>query len=121
MGNIPFDKAIGILKISDIFVNPSYNEGLPTSVLEAGVCHKAIIATNVGGTLEILTPNQSGIIIRPYSTQEIKNALEKLLDNPELCKILGRNARKEIEEKFNWQNTVDDYFIEINKIKNGKL
>lgn len=113
LGNIPFNEVIGVLKITDIFVNPSYNEGLPTSVLEAGVCRKAIVATNVGGTLEIITHNQSGIIIKPYNSKEVINALEKLLDNPELRNRLGENARKEIEQKFNWENSVSLYLKEI--------
>ena len=114
LGNVEFEKAISILKISDIFVNPSYNEGLPTSVLEAGICQKAIIATNVGGTSEIITNNQSGIIIEPHSTKALEEALKILLDDPQQRKKLGENARKQIEQKFNWENSVSAYLKEIN-------
>lgn len=113
LGNIPFSEVISILKITDIVVNPSYTEGLPTSVLEAGACRRAIIATNVGGTTEIINPDQSGIIIKPYSAKEIINALKTLLDNPERRNELGENARKEIEQKFNWERAVSDYLKEI--------
>lgn len=47
------EEIIDILSITDIFVNPSYSEGLPTSVLEAAACGCTIIATDVGGTREI--------------------------------------------------------------------
>ena len=47
------EEIIDILSITDAFVNPSYSEGLPTSVLEAVACGCAIIATDVGGTKEI--------------------------------------------------------------------
>lgn len=117
LGNIPFNEAISILKIADIVVNPSYNEGLPTSILEAGACRRAIIATDVGGTREIIAPNQSGIIIKPYSTKEVRNALEELLDNSELRDRLGENARKEIEQKFNWENTIVDYLNEMELLR----
>lgn len=117
LGNIPFNKLIGILKISDIFINPSYNEGLPTSILEAGVCRRAIIATDVGGTPEIITHNQSGIIIKPYSTWEIKNALQEILDNPKRQNELGENARKEIQEKFNWEKTISNYLKEMDYLR----
>jgi glycosyltransferase involved in cell wall biosynthesis len=117
LGNTLFDELVSTLKVTDIFVNPSYNEGLPTSILEAGVCRRAIIATSVGGTLEIITPEQSGIIINPYSTKELKNALKKLLDNSELRKRLGENARIEIEQKFNWGDTVSSYLKEIELIR----
>ncbi|MFH0969700.1 MAG: glycosyltransferase family 4 protein [Patescibacteria group bacterium] len=116
LGNIAFEKAIAILKITDIFVNPSYNEGLPTSVLEAGVCRKAILATNVGGTPEIIRNGVSGVIIEPHSVKALKEALGELLDNPEKRKMLGENARQEIEQKFNWENSIEAYIREINSI-----
>ena len=47
--------ALSILKAADILVNPSYTEGLPSSVTEAALCKKAIVATDVGGTREIIT------------------------------------------------------------------
>ena len=108
---------VSILKITDIFINPSYNEGLPTSVLEAGVCRRAIIATDVGGTLEIITPDRSGIIIKPHNTQKVKNALEELLDNVPLRNSLGENAREEIEKKFNWEKSTLAYLKEIGSLQ----
>lgn len=45
-GNQSFEKAMGILKACDIIVNPSYTEGIPTSIIEAALCRKAIIATD---------------------------------------------------------------------------
>lgn len=116
LGSVPFSEAISILKISDIFVNPSYNEGLPTSVLEAGVCERAIIATNVGGTPEIITHDQSGIIIKSHSSKAVLGALKELLDDPGRRAILGKNARKEIEKRFNWEASINAYLREIESI-----
>lgn len=112
-GGVSFSEVIGLLKISDIFVNPSYNEGLPTSVLEAGACQKAIIATKVGGTEEIVTNGESAIIIPSHDTNAIRNALEKLLDNENERNQLGINAREKIEQKFKWENTTKAYLKEI--------
>lgn len=116
LGSMPFTKAMGIMKITDIFAHPSYNEGLPTSVLEAGVCRIAIAASDVGGTPEIVTNQQSALLFKPYSSQNVFNALEQLLDNPERRKFLRDNARKEIELKFNWKNSIDAYLKEIKAI-----
>jgi len=120
LGNTPFNTVVGLLKITDVFVNPSYNEGLPTSILEAGACERAIIATNVGGTPEILTPNQSGIIINPYDTSEVKDALGRLLDNPKLREKLGERARQEIEQKFDWEVSVSAYLQEMKSLQKKK-
>ena len=116
LGNIPFRSVISLLKTTDIFVNPSYNEGLPTSVLEAGACRRAMIATDVGGTPEILTHNQSGIIIPPHDTEAIKKSLEELLDNELRRQELGENARQEIEQKFNWGHSIDMYLEKISSL-----
>jgi glycosyltransferase involved in cell wall biosynthesis len=106
LGTIPFSEVIGILKITDIFVNPSYTEGLPTSILEAGSCGRAIIATDVGGTREIITSEESGIIIPAENTQAIVHALEKLLDNPHLRANLGNQLRQDIKAKFHWDESI---------------
>lgn len=116
LGNIPFQSVISILKATDIFVNPSYNEGLPTSVLEAGACRRAIIATNVGGTPEILTSHHSGIIIEPHDTEALRKALQELLEDPKRRQILGDNARQEIEQKFSWEHSVDDYLKKMSSL-----
>lgn len=116
LGKVPFSEAISILKITDIFVNPSYNEGLPTSVLEAGVCKIAIIATNVGGTPEIIKNDISGIIIEPHNTKVLEEALKELLEDSEKRKTLGENARREIEQKFNWEKSTTAYLKEIDML-----
>lgn len=108
-GSVPFKEAISILKVSDIFINPSYSEGLPTSIMEAGACGRAIIATDVGGTSEIIINERSGIIIKPYSTKLLEDALKRLLDNPELRAELGENARKQIESKFKWESAINEF------------
>lgn len=116
LGSVPFTEAVSILKVSDVFVNPSYNEGLPTSVLEAGTCRRAILATNVGGTPEIITHEKSGLLISPRDVKELKNNLLKLIDNPELGRQLGESAREEIEKKFNWETSVQAYLREIESV-----
>ena len=55
LGYLPEARAWAVMRASDVLVNPSYTEGLPTSVLEAAVIGKAVLATDVGGTREIVT------------------------------------------------------------------
>ncbi|MDP1884111.1 MAG: glycosyltransferase family 4 protein [Candidatus Moranbacteria bacterium] len=109
-------EAVGLLKISDIFVNPSYTEGLPTSVIEAALCEKAIIATNVGGTPEIITDSESGYLIDPKNTDLLKGRLELLLDNPDLRENFGKKARRAVYEKFNWDRSIGKYLEIFKKI-----
>lgn len=108
-GNLPFVEAIGVLKVADIVVNPSYTEGLPTSVTESALCQKAIIATHVGGTPEIITGNNDGYLIEPKNIEELKEKLSDLINHPEKREVFGQNAYQEVKNKFSWDHAIDQY------------
>ncbi|MFP4403813.1 MAG: glycosyltransferase family 4 protein [Candidatus Woesearchaeota archaeon] len=93
------------LPLADIFVNPSYAEGLPTSVLEAGISGLNVIATDVGGTREIIINNKTGFLIRPKSKEQIRIALNKIKD-----KNYSTELRKHIEKNFLWENISNQYY-----------
>ncbi len=77
------DDARKYLKAFDIFVLPSRKEGFPYGLLEAGAAGLACIASNVGGIPEIITNNETGILINPDETESIGRALESLMkDTP---------------------------------------
>jgi glycosyltransferase involved in cell wall biosynthesis len=111
-----FDEVLSIMKISDIFVNPSYNEGLPTTILEAGICGCGIVATDVGGTKEIIMHNKSGILIEPKNIQKMAFSIERLLKNENETKNFANSAKREIFEKFNWEKSVKSYIKEIDSL-----
>jgi glycosyltransferase involved in cell wall biosynthesis len=115
-GHKEHNEAISILKISDIVINPSYTEGLPTSIIEAALCKKAIIATNVGGTPEIITGDGDGYLIKPKNIEELRNKLENLIDNKKLQNSFGKSAYNKVIDKFNWENSCNKYL----KIFNDK-
>lgn len=103
---------IDVLSATDVFVNPSYSEGLPTSVMEAASIGLPIIATDVGGTREIIADYKTGILIKVAKTSQLEQKLRELLTNTELRKELGTNARIFVEQKFSWGKIIQDW-IEI--------
>ncbi|KKS02240.1 MAG: Glycosyltransferase, partial [candidate division WWE3 bacterium GW2011_GWF2_41_45] len=107
---------IGILKASDIVINPSYTEGLPTSVIEAALCGKPIIATTVGGTIEILDKN-TGILIPAKNSSAITEKIEYLAENKDLRVLIGGKVKNKIERKFSWKKATEKY-VEL-LTKNG--
>lgn len=111
-----FDEYIKILKISDIFINPSYTEGLPTTVIEAALCKNAIIATDVGGTSEIIENNKSGFLIEPRNIKLLKEKLDTLMGNENLRKNFGKNAYLEVCGKFNWNTSIKKYLKIFNEL-----
>ncbi|HLD25632.1 MAG TPA: glycosyltransferase family 4 protein [Candidatus Andersenbacteria bacterium] len=109
LGEQSFEQTISIMKSSDIFVNPSHTEGLPTSVIEAALCKIAIIATNVGGTPEIVTDKTSAILIPPKDPELLAQKLQQLIADPALRARLAENAFHEVSQKFSWDEAVQQY------------
>lgn len=115
-GEKPFAEAIALLKSFDIFVNPSYTEGIPTAVIEAALCHKAIITTDVGGTKEIITGEDDGFLIPPHNREELGEKLTLLLSDSALRRSLGERAFVRVEQKFDWHHATKEYLTLFHKL-----
>lgn len=103
LGYLPEQHAWEVIRSSDIVVNPSYTEGLPTSVLEAAVMGKAVLATDVGGTPEIVTDGSGGLLLKAHDVDGLRERLERLLGDPDLRTRLGSGARAEAAGRFDWE------------------
>lgn len=116
LGEKPFPEAMALLKGFDIFVNPSYTEGIPTAVIEAALSRKAIIATNVGGTPEIITGKGDGFLIAPHDVSDLKVKLTLLLEDVVLRNSCGQNAYARVKDKFSWDQSVKKYLDIFNTL-----
>ena len=74
-------KKIELLNNSDVYILPSYNEGLPISILEAMSYGKPIISTPVGGIPNIVKHTQNGFLVTPGNLVELKESIEYFLEN----------------------------------------
>lgn len=90
-----------ILNAIDIYCLPSLWEGLPLGMLEAMAMRKAIVATAIDGTKEVINTMQNGITIPVRSPQKLADALSLLVGNKEMRDELGKNGRATIEQDFN--------------------
>jgi glycosyltransferase involved in cell wall biosynthesis len=101
-----------LLNAMDIFVLPSYSEGLSLALLEAMAAGKPVIATAVGGTPEVVTDGGNGLLIPPRDAAALAAALERLLTDPALAQRLGAKARAHVREHY----SLDRLGREINAI-----
>jgi len=83
-----------LLAQADIFLLPSYNEGLPMALLEAMSWGLAVITTPVGGSGEVVIHQQTGLLVNPGDRQGLADQLELLVNNESLRLKLGKNARE---------------------------
>lgn len=95
------DDISDLLYLSDIFVLPSYREGLPRSIIEAMAMENAIIATNIRGCREQVFKNKNGILIDRKSSEQLFIAMERMINNLEKTKNKGTESRKIALELFN--------------------
>lgn len=96
------------LRISDLFVFPTYFEGQPVSVLEAMAYQCGIVATNVGGIPQMIETEQTGLLIEPKDPEGLKAALQKLLSDPGLCEHLGENAGAKVQKEFSIEKSLQE-------------
>ncbi|WP_353931685.1 glycosyltransferase family 4 protein [Okeanomitos corallinicola TIOX110] len=86
-----------ILAKADIFILPSYNEGLPMAILEAMAWGLPIITTPVGGIPELVINQQNGLLVQPGNIQELSTAIALLIKDEKLRRDLGIIARNNVE------------------------
>ena len=91
-----------MLQKADIFVFPTYyhNECFPLVLLEAMEHGKACISTNEGGIPDIIKDGENGLIAERQDAESLADCIQRLLDNPELCRQMGENGRKKFHEHF---------------------
>ncbi len=93
------------LKAADIFVHPSQNEGTPNVLLEAMASGLPVVASKVGGIPELIQDNTEGLLFESGSKKELKEKLNRLIQNKQLQKVLAENAPKKISTHYDsWEN-----------------
>lgn len=99
VGWADFTKKLELLSISATIVLPSYNEGLPMTILEGMACGKAIISTNVGAIPEVVS-DENGILIEPGDIETLSQALIYLCINSEKMRKMSESNIRKIKENF---------------------
>lgn len=85
---------------ADCFVMPSYREGFPNTVLEAGAMGLASIVTDINGSREIIVDGENGMIVPPQNEERLYQAMKVMLTSPADREKLAGKARKMIEDRF---------------------
>lgn len=91
-GWVTGEKKWNLLKWANCYILPSYNEGLPISILEAMAYGKPIVSTPVGGIPEVVKSGRNGILVEPGNKEQIWNALKHYIDNPDCIKQEGKES-----------------------------
>jgi glycosyltransferase involved in cell wall biosynthesis len=99
-GQIPHKDLPAYYSLMEIFVHPSLRDGMPNALLEAMACGKPVIATPVGGAVDVIEDGKNGIFINVNNASALAKEILELLDNPKKRAELGKNARESIVDRF---------------------
>lgn len=108
LGSLPKNQTISLIRGSDILIQPSLVEGISSTILESMACQTLVIASNVGGNLELIENNENGILVDPLDPKKIVIKIVELLSDKTLQTHLKENASKTVL-RYDWDTVGNQY------------
>lgn len=106
-GNVNQDKLVDLYRESDALVLSSFAEGLPVVLMEAMAMEIPCVAPWVNGIPEIIAHEHDGLTVPPGDAAALARAIARLMDDAELRRTLGQNARVKVLEKFDLRRNTE--------------
>ncbi|MBB1634312.1 capsular biosynthesis protein [Cupriavidus sp. UME77] len=112
------------LRAADVLVLPSYREGFPNVVLQAGAMELPVIATDINGCNEVIEPGFNGWLVPPRDAQALERAMHEAIEVPSFQRLaMGRRARERIQRRFeqrdHWKRMVLFYRSLLDRDRRG--
>jgi len=105
------DSIVNIFSIGVLSSNMDYHgEGISNSIMEYMVFKKPAVATNGGGTPELIIDNETGLLVEPKDAVDMAKKIEYLLENPDIAEEMGRKGRERIENHFSIDIMIEEFF-----------
>jgi len=98
-----------LIAACDIFVLPSYREGLPRTLLEASALAKPLVATDTVGCKDVVQDGYNGFLVPVKDSETLAKKIEQLIDDPAKRQTFGQNARELVVKNFALPKVVDAY------------
>ena len=104
-----WEDAMRIIKSSSVVVVPSRIESLPTTVKEAFYLNIPVVGSNVGGVPELITDNETGLLVPPENPGKLADAVNELLSNTEKAKKIADNGNNFVKKNMTWDIILPNY------------
>jgi glycosyltransferase involved in cell wall biosynthesis len=112
-GFVPHDELTHLYARAAVVACPSHREGFGVACAEAMAHGRPVVASAVGGLLDLVVHEETGLLVPPRDVAALRSALDRLIGNPDLRRSFGAAARSRIREHFSWdrfaQETVQAY------------
>ena len=107
VGSVPHREAAGFYQDADIFVFPSIFEAFPIPPIEAMAEGLPVVASAVGGTVESVRHDETGLLVGRGDQEGLTNALRRLIEDESLRAALGAAGRRRAQTHFSWESVCD--------------
>jgi len=116
IGEVPYIEIPKVLSVASVFVNPSYSEGQPSSVAEAAAIGLPVIATDVGGTNELVVDGITGYLVKAGDVKAMSIYLYKLLSDKALAAKMGSLGRIKMLAEYQVESVADKYMAVLERL-----
>lgn len=106
--------------VSDVFVLPSYREGMPRSIIEAMAMHNAVIATDIRGSREEITHGENGLLVPVGNAVKLAEAMTRLIEHPEVIEQMKQSGYTRTVKEYNEKHVVGKQ-LEVFEQLSGRL
>ncbi len=107
LGKKSFNETASFMRKCSFLIVPSRSEGFGLVAVEAMACSKPVIASDVGGLKEVVIDGYNGLLFKKEDIIDLKEKIQKLIDDKDLRKTLGKNGEK-FSKKFSWKKCAKD-------------
>ena len=107
--------------LMDVFVLPSYREGLGISIIEASAMERPIVATDIRGCREAVDNNKTGILVPVKNSEKLAQAIIYLLKNPDVAREMGKQGREKVLKEFDENMVFGRIKVEYERLIKEKL
>lgn len=101
------ERKINRFALTDIFVLPSYYEGMPMSIIEAMAAGLPVVGSSVGGIPQLIEEQETGFMVNPGDVQALSTYLLELINSPEKRLVMGASGRRKVAQYFDIENAIE--------------
>jgi glycosyltransferase involved in cell wall biosynthesis len=112
-----FDDVGEVLAAADVFVLPSYEEGMSLALLEAMATGLAVVVTDIPGNRALVRDGETGLIVPVQNPRALSRAIERLLSDEPLRQALGAAARQFVVERFSLEKMAREHLELIERLR----
>jgi len=107
LGMVPHDELLDLYGRAAVVACPSHREGFGVVCAEAMAHGRPVVASAVGGLLDLVVDGETGLLVEPGDVRALRRALRRLLEDSELRRRLGEAGRRRARERFSWPSVTD--------------